>query len=248
MGTRRGSNYGRGDYDDYGRNNRNNDYPQRFNNNFNNNNRGGESRLVKLLEDKGWREWEKDEKDRKRREEEDERKCKEAEAEQRKKDHEAMMERINKQQEEVFKKIVATNSNNNNNNNRGGSSKRGRSPSPAGSGDEADFSSYKDALRVKAVRRTQTVRAPCNPKDWQGWTCSLGDAGKIKTAICATLVATEIKDMTLIELAEHLAAHAGTQKKSERADTFEAAAGEEPPSRWARLDLIIGIAAALLKR
>lgn len=250
---RTGSRYNAGDYDDdrYGNNDRR--YEGRYSrptrpyyNNYNNNNNNRDTaRLCKMLEDKEWREWEKEDKERRRREEEDERKVKEAESEQRRKDHEAMMDRMNEKQEAFFRKLTST-TGQSAGPARGG--KRGRSPSPTGS-EDADYDSYKEALREKKKKGTaQTVRAPCNPKDWQGWKCDEADAKRLKTAICGSLKESEIKDMSLIELGEHLAAHNGTQKKEDLRDTFEAASGEEPPARWSKLDLVIGVAAAIFKR
>lgn len=57
-----------------------------------------------------------------------------------------------------------------------------------------------------------------------------------------------MKGMSMIDVGEHLATHAGTQKKGELQDTYEAAEGNPPPARWARLDLIIGIIALICKR
>ena len=204
--------------------------------------RGGKGQLensVKslsyMMECQAWESWEKTKKEKEAAEEEKKRKMKEEEAEERKKEREAFLE-------EYRKEVKESNRVRN----------RSRSPPPARvsgsasaivispSGGEG-FEGYREALKKKTAK-AQTVRAPCEVDEWRGWTCSAAAVKKVKAEFPNCCPDSEMIGEGLFEVAEAVA-NGTSPSKSELATQFQVLTSEEAPSRWARVDIIVGILA-----
>ncbi len=55
----------------------------------------------------------------------------------------------------------------------------------------------------------------------------------------------DIKGKGISKVAELLDKDKGVGKKADMRDPFESENGEEPPARWSRVDLLVGIVAAV---
>lgn len=113
--------------------------------------------------------------------------------------------------------------------------------------DDADITNYRAKMAKPKAARSQAVLAPCNPKDWVGWECNKQSAKAVKDGWCKSLEVNSVEGLSLMDFAEHLVTLGDVGSKTDLQSLYKDKAGDDAPGRWAKLDLCVGVLAALLK-
>jgi hypothetical protein len=110
---------------------------------------------------------------------------------------------------------------------------------------EVELATYKDALRKKGK---QTAASPVKPHEWKVWTCDRPNAKILRANFPGTLSQNDLEGEGLLEVAELLCSHANVGTKEALKTKYEEKAGSAPNARWAKIDIIVGVVAEVIKR
>jgi len=194
---------------------------------------GGIGELTQIMLDREKREAAREEAQAAREREEAARKAKEQEAEIRKQEREEMRTSIREENDKFLRKW------------RSDKRKKGDDDTAE---DEDDWKKILQSSKKKKGKdkREQTASAPIDAKEWKDWEASKDDAKEILKHTKG-LKAKEVEGDGILAIAENAVAHDDCETRAELAKRYKKLTGSEAPSRWAKLDILVGIIAGAVE-
>ena len=106
------------------------------------------------------------------------------------------------------------------------------------------------AIRKVRGAKTQKVRSPIKASDWTEWEADTDNTKIVVSHFKDCVKQGDVKSKGILDIAEKIAGSDKCPSRSllEKKFKKESAMGEDVPRRWAKLDIIVGTLAEVVKR